>query len=134
MSGIPPVIRHMLLCEDVSPNRVNPRKLNVFGLLSTLRSSGDPPLYPVVAQFCVYLLMAGGRGEGFLRIVISFAETAEVIYMGQEHPIAFEADPLKVHAASVRVSRCEFPFSGLYWVELWYNGEVLCTEPLQVGE
>ena len=38
MGGIVPSVRHMILCESAHRNPDNPKKVDVHGLLSTIRS------------------------------------------------------------------------------------------------
>jgi hypothetical protein len=43
MNTVDPVVRHMLLCDDVQRDPGDPRKVNVFGLVSTVRAVAEAP-------------------------------------------------------------------------------------------
>src|SRR5687768_10023082 len=97
----------MILCEDVRPRPGNARKLDVFGLLTNVRSnSGD---FPAALMFSVYLVLTAGRGRGVGRIRVRSAETDERIYDGDDHTLQFSSDPLKLLGVSIRVARCLIP-------------------------
>jgi hypothetical protein len=127
-----PFVRHMLICDDVRSRPDNVRKVDVYGLLSTVRPGQQA--FPVQLTFCVYVAMTGGRGTGTVQVVVADAETGEANFTGAAHPITFDPDPLKVLGAIFRIRRCPFPHPGLYWVEFRYNGETLARQPLQVRE
>jgi hypothetical protein len=120
----------MLLCDDARPAQPNSRKVTVYGLTSTIHVGAGP--FPVSYGFSVYLQLTEGRGQGVGRILVIHSESGEVCHEGQEHRLTFTADPLEVHAAVFRIACCEFPSRGLYWVEFWYDEELLAREPLLV--
>jgi hypothetical protein len=131
MSKVLPFVRHMILCEDVQPTPSNPLKVNLFGLADTFRVASTGT-FPVKVSFCVYVLMTEGRGAGQGRVVVSYADTDEMIFVGHTLPIQFGTDPLEVRAAVIRIKSCSFPKAGLYTVEFRYNGISIAEEPLLV--
>ena len=67
--SVVPVVRYMILCDDWGPDPANPRRLNIYGLLSNIHALDDPP-YPLLYRgFCVLLLLTGGRGTGDAQII-----------------------------------------------------------------
>lgn len=68
-----PFIRHMLLCEAVRPRPADPRKVDVLGLLSSVRVADGA--FPTAVSFSVYLATTGGRGSGEARIVVVDADS-----------------------------------------------------------
>jgi hypothetical protein len=118
----------MLLCEHVGTAPDNPRKVSIFGLLSTINAAQ----FPAHVGFCVYLVLTEGRGAGFGQVVISDGTTSEEIYRGELHRLKFDGDPLKVYAYSFRVVECHFPDAGPYWVEFEYEGVPISREILLV--
>ena|SRR2546421_10080877 len=134
MDSAAPFVRHMLLCEDVRASASRPRKVNVYGLLSAIRPTGDAAEYPIRHSFCVYLALTEGRGAGEGRIAVVSADTELEIYLGQSHTLTFGPDPLKVLGAVFRIASCSFARPGLYWVEFRYNGSTIARQPLLVGE
>lgn len=112
-----PVVRHMLLCEDVRTSRDNPSQVDVFGLVSAIRSLADPPFplrYPVL---CVYLQVTEGRGTGEGKIVAVHADSDHVAFATEAYHISFGPDPLAVMRIIFRVRNCIFASPGLYWIE-----------------
>lgn len=45
MTGVLPVVRHMIVCEDVLADAANPHRITIVGLISSIRSLDYPP-YP----------------------------------------------------------------------------------------
>jgi hypothetical protein len=125
-----PFIRHMLLCDDARRRPGEPGKIDVYGLLNTVRAEGAA--FPVHLTFCVYLAMTGGRGTGKGRIVVTEADGETRVYEGTVHEITFDPDPLKVLGAIFRIPSCPFPRAGLFWVEFRYNDTMLARQPLLV--
>ena len=131
--GVPlPYVRHMLLCDDARPSRTNPRKVDVFGLLSTIRVERNASDFPVGCSLAVYVVLTEGRGRGAARLAIRAAESGDVCYAGVSHPIVFGGDPLRAYSYLFRITHCEFPSPGLYWVEFRFNEVTLSREPLLV--
>ncbi len=131
MAAIDPVVRHMLLCDDVRPDPDNPHRLDVFGLASTLRVLAGA--FPFVhAELCVLMMMTEVRAEGWGSIVVVDAESALAIFSGSDHRILPASSPLDLVAAVFRIRNCRFPAPGLYEVQFRYNGKVLAQQPLFV--
>jgi hypothetical protein len=84
MSQIPPIVRHMLLCDDVQRHPANPRKVNVYGLIHSLRSTAEAS-FPLSCTFSIYLAVTGGRGTGEYRIAITRADTEEVTCLNRDN-------------------------------------------------
>lgn len=116
-TSLEPVVRLMLLCDRVLPDPSNPGKLNVFGVVSTIVVNADA-VFPVHhPELTVFVLLAGGRGEGEGRIVVVQADTDAPAFSSIAHALSFGADPLALHGRSFRILDCFFPAAGLYWVE-----------------
>jgi hypothetical protein len=78
MAIIDPVVRHMIVCEDVVIDPNDPRRVTFEGLQSTINAP-DPSAFPLmVAKLSVYLKIAGGRGAGTVRLVVLEESTAEL--------------------------------------------------------
>jgi hypothetical protein len=133
MNVILPHVRHFLLCNDARRHPRNPHKVDVHGLVSTIRFARDQE-FPCQLSLCVDAVMTGGHGTGEGRIGIVDADAAEETYTG--HPFRIHADPnpLKAQGLIVRLASCSFPKPGLYWVELRYNDYVIAQEPLVVEQ
>lgn len=126
MATIAPSVRLMVLCDDVQPSRGNPRKVNVFGVLHRIVAKQ----FPARHMFTVYLTATGGRGTGLANIVVIEADSLDPVHTGDVNVIDFEVDPLQVHAFAIRIPLCEFPRSGLSWVQFQFDGVPLMSQPL----
>src|SRR4051812_1776163 len=120
MDGIDPVVRLMLLCDEVRTDPGMAHKVNVFGLVSSLLSRQEPPFPLVHPQLCVLLQVSGGRGEGDGRIVVRHADADRVAFTSAGHRLSFGPDPLAVVGIVFRIRDGTFAEAGLYWVEFWY--------------
>lgn len=129
MAGIDPVVRHMLLCDDVRADPVNPHRLDVFGLATTLHAESFPAL---VSELCVLLMLTEVRGPGLGRVVVVDAEAQLAIFTGADHPIQPRSNPLDVTGIVFRIRNCPFTKPGLYEVQFRYNEKVLAQQPLLV--
>jgi hypothetical protein len=125
-----PIVWYMILCDDWGFAPGSPQRINIYGLLSSIRSGAQPP-YPLrVGQLCVYLSLTGGRGSGDVEVVCASADTGQVIFATPRHRVTFPADPLAVVGVSFRICDSLFPFPGLYSVQFWYNGTKVEERPL----
>jgi hypothetical protein len=79
-ASIDPVVRLMVVCDDVAPNTDNPNKTDLRGVLSTLTVDPDESFPAVLEQMCVFLIMTSGRGTGRGQIVVVAAETDAPVF------------------------------------------------------
>jgi hypothetical protein len=112
----------MLVCDDVQTDPANPHKVNVFGLIGTIRSVADPPFPLCHPQLCVYLVLTGGRGTGETTVAVVQADSDRLVFASLPHTLSFGTDPLAVRGLVFRILNGVFPEAGLYWVEFRYNG------------
>ena len=120
-----PVVRYMIVCDDYEIDPVRAHSLNVYGVISTIRSQEDPP-YPLVhRELCVLLMLSEcrGSGEGYIRCVSE--ESGEEIHRTATYRIQFGSDPLELFGVPFRLHGCKFPAAGLYAIEFWYNDRKL---------
>jgi hypothetical protein len=127
-----PIVRYMILCQNWTTDPENPRSINVFGLLSTIRSVETPPYPLVIPGMCVVLVLTEGRGAGTGQVRCVFEEFDETVFVTPVHPVQFGPDPLDVVGVAFRVGRCRFPRPGLYSIQFWYNGRKLEDRPLRL--
>jgi hypothetical protein len=129
MADIDPVVRHMLVCEDVQASADSPEKINVLGLVHTIRSREDPPFPLLHPGLCVYLQLTC-RGSGEARIVAVHGDTDRPIFATPSHMLHFGTDPLAVLGVVFRIRGCPFPEAGLYWMQFRYKEKVIAQQPL----
>jgi len=130
MSQLLPIVRHVILCEDVVADALNPRRVSVIGILSAI-SSEDDPAYPVLyEELCIFLQLTGCRGPGDIRIDVQFADTGDVAFQNRTRTLQLPVDPLEIAVFVFRIRNCLFLQPGLYWVRVWYNNQQLAQQPL----
>ncbi len=132
MSDIPPVVRYLIVCEDVQTDPANPKRISLLGLLGTIHSLEEPPFPLLYREICVYLQVTGWRGPAEGRIEIQHADTGQVVFRTMSRNIPFSNNPLEIDALVFRIRNCHFQQPGLYWVQFWYNNQVIEQQPLML--
>jgi hypothetical protein len=128
VDGLRPIVRYLILCEDVRLDPVGSGNVTLVRLINAIRSlKGFPVRQP---QFCVYVNLSDCRGIGNIRIEIIQADTGEVVFRTRTRKVSFGNDPLEVIGVAFRIRNCEFPAAGLYWVQFWYNGHLTGQQPI----
>ena len=130
MADVLPVIRHMIVCEDIPSDSANPRRVTLVNLLSSIRSPFQPPFPFRCPKLCVYVQLSECRGVAEARLQIEQADTQTAIWRTRPQRVSFGNDPLQVFRMSFRIRGCVFPSAGLYCVQLWYNDSLIAREPL----
>ena len=87
----PPVVRHMLLCDDVIPDPSNPKKLLIVGLTSRIRPTGLPFR---LRKLTVYVELSNGRGSGQAWVDVVEANTGEIVLVRPPIRLTFGSDVL----------------------------------------
>jgi hypothetical protein len=132
MAGLLPVVRHVLVCEDLIYDPAKPRSVTLKNLFGNIRSLSHPP-YPLrYPQLCVYVQLTDCRGVGEARLRIEEADTSTLIYQTPKLKVSLGNDPLKRHGLPFRIRDLLFPAAGLYAVEFWYNDVWLGEETLRL--
>jgi hypothetical protein len=67
MSGLTPVVRYLIVCEDVLRDPRNPNRLTLVNLISTIQSLSDPPFPCRYPELCVYVQLTDCRVAGQVR-------------------------------------------------------------------
>jgi hypothetical protein len=130
MSEVHPTVRYLIVCEDVQTDPDNPRRVTLVGLISAIRSIDHPAFPFLYREICVFLLLTECRGSAEGRIEIQHADTSQVVFRSRTRTIPFGDDPLEVLGVTFRIRNCLFPEPGLYWIQFWYNEQVLAQQPL----
>ena len=132
MNGVAPVVRLMLLCDDVARRADAPTKVNIVGLVHAINVPDEAEFPIVIDQLTIYLALTGGRGPARLQIVGVYADTEEVAFQNPERSVDFGTDPLMVHGLTFRVRAITVHHPGLYLVQVRCNGLVVAHQPLLV--
>jgi len=130
MSQVHPTVRYLIVCEDIQTAVDNPRRVTLVGLINSIRPLELPPFPLLYREICVFLQLTECRGPADGRIEIQHADSGQVVFRTRTRTIPFGIDPLEVVAVSFRLRNCLFDEPGLYWVQLWYNEQMLAQQPL----
>jgi hypothetical protein len=117
----------MTVCEAIVADRQN--RVSLVHLLSTIRPAGYPARHP---QLCVFAQLTECRGAADVRVVIRDADTDRPLFGSPARRVDFPNAPLTLHGLRFRLLDNPFPRPGLYWVELWYDNDVLAQTPLEL--
>src|ERR1700722_14494105 len=120
-----PEVRYLLLCDDVRTDPNNYHRVDVLGLMSSIRSTAAPPFTVVRPVLCTLVMLAGGPGTGELMLRIVHEQTGRVIFRSSPRQVRFVGDPEAIRGAVFRVRNCTFPAAGLYWVEVIFSELVI---------
>lgn len=132
MADLFPVVRHILICEDLVYDPANPQRVTLVNLIGHIRSSSQPRFPHRRAELCVLVQLTEGRGVGEVWVAVEQADTEKRILRTPTHRVSFGPNPLAVTGVPFRIRKWIFPHPGLYYVQFWYNGKMLAWEPLIV--
>jgi hypothetical protein len=130
MSQVHPTVRYLIVCEDIQTDPDDPRRVTLVGLISAIRSLEQPPFPLLYRELCVFLQLTECRGPGEGRIEIQHADSGQVVFRTRTRTIPLGSDPLEVIGAAFRIRNCLFQEPGLYWVQFWYNEQMIAHQPL----
>jgi hypothetical protein len=130
MSEVHPVVRYLIVCEDVQIDPDNSRRVSLVGLISAIHSLEQPPFPILYRELCVFLQLTGCRGAAEGQIEIQHADSGQVVFRTQARTIPFGSDPLEIVGVTFRIRNCLFQEAGLYWVQFRYNGQVIAQQAL----
>lgn len=130
MSQVHPVVRYLIVCEDVHVDTSNPRRVSLIGLISTIRALDSPPYPFLYEELCVFVQLTECRGPAQAWIECRHADSGHIAFRTPARTVQFSNDPLEVCAVAFRIRDCSFPSRGLYWVAFCYNGTAIAEQPL----
>ena len=114
MSGVHPVVRYLIACEDVRPDPNDPQKVTLLNLITNIRSERVPPFPCRRTELCVYVVLTECSGEGEIQIRVANADGGRDIFRNRPRHVRFAGDPLDSVGAVFRIRNCNFPHAGLY--------------------
>lgn len=130
--AVNPIVRYMLLCDDWHLDPQNNRRVTIVGLISNIHAVDNPPYPLFYREFCVFLALTEGRGQGEGYISCVFEESGQTIFETRKRSITFGPDPLEVVGVPFRIRDSTFPQAGLYNVQFWYDGKMIEQRPLRM--
>lgn len=130
-----PVVRYMLLCDDVRPDQDNPTCTHIDCLMSSIVSKEEPPFPLIREQICIYLVLTEcyGQGTGQIRVAYLDAENEQPLFGSPPHRLDFAGhSPLELLGVVFRIEGGRFPKAGQYAVQFWYNEQKVEERPLRL--
>lgn len=127
-----PIVRYMLICDDVEVESLVPFRVNIWGLLSTIYVRDVSPFPARVRMLCVMLTLTEGRGRGIGKIACVHEESDETVFESPRREIYFSNDPLAIKPVLFRLTNCPFWEPGMYLLQFWYNDAKLAEQSLRV--
>jgi hypothetical protein len=114
-----PILKAFVLCDEIvdSPGGSGQKDLRGAGL-SIIQVAGT---FPAKHTFWVYIEVADQKATGNIQLALMRADSGRRLFF-RVMPIEF-SDQLHTTVVAVRVFDCTLPAAGVYFVELWYDGE-----------
>ncbi len=134
MSSVAPVVRYLIICEDVQADPANPHRITIVGLLTAIRSVEYPPFPLRYREMCVFVQLTESRGPANLYVEIIHADSGQRVVRTKTRRVAFPRDPLEVHAVVFRITDLTFSEPGLYLTRFRYNEIVIAEQPVLLRE
>ena len=125
-----PEVRYLILCDDVQADPQNLLRINVLGLITHIRATGDPPFPVRRPEFSILVILTGCQGRGELSYRIVQSDRRTVIFRSEPRTVQFAGSPEDAVGMRFRVRNCTFPAAGLYWVDLIFAGAVVARQCL----
>jgi hypothetical protein len=128
MSPVHPVVRYLVVCEDVLTDPDHPRRITLVGLISAIRSLEQPAFPILYPEICAFLQLTECRGPAEGRVEIQHADSGRVLFRTRTRTMPLASDPLEIVGVVFRIRNCLFREPGLYWVQFWYNEEMIAQQ------
>ena len=125
-----PEVLFLLLCEDVRTTALSHHRIDVLGVITSIRPVAEPAFPVRQPLFCVLAVLTGSKGTGELAIRIRHHRTDQVVFRSARRVVRFVGDPEAVLGVVFRVKNCAFPLEGLYWLELTFARSIIARQRL----
>jgi hypothetical protein len=123
-----PVLKAFVLCDDISdkPDSRDQKHLQGAGL--TRIECVDP--FPINLTFWAFVQLSDHKANGHARLAVMRADSGRRYFF--RSVTVQHKNPLQATVFCVRLYDCVFPDKGVYFVELWYDGEWLVDQRLEI--
>jgi hypothetical protein len=122
------VLKAFVLCQNIVDHPEDNTQKDLYGAGFRRIEAGHS--FPVKLSFWAYIQLSDEKEWGELRLALMRADSGRRYFfrtINVRHP-----DPVEVTATSARIYQCVFPEPGVYFVELWYDGEWILDQRLEV--
>jgi hypothetical protein len=122
------VIKAFVLCDEITNSSSDSGQKDLRGAgLTFIRASGS---FPIKHNFWVYVEITDQKSTGNIQLAIMRADSGRRFFF-RIIPVQFP-NPLQTTVVAIRVFECSFPAPGVYYVELWYDGQWTIDQRLEV--
>src|SRR5258708_39551064 len=112
-----PVLQAFVLCDEISDSASRPGQKDLRGAgLSVIHATNG---FPIKHTFWVYIELVDEKSNGSIGLELLRADSGRT-FSFRDLPVQF-SNRLETINVAVRLFNCEFPTSGVYFVELWYD-------------
>jgi hypothetical protein len=126
--AVRPTVRSLIACEAIITDPGHPTRVSLVHLIDSIRpDDGYPTRHP---QLSIFAQLTECRGAGTVWIEVREADSDRSVFRNSARRVVLPDDPLTLHGLRFRILDCPFPHPGLYWVQLWFNDEMLAQSPL----
>lgn len=129
-----PVVRNLILCEEIVNDPDFPKRVSLLRLISKIRTPSTPPFPALLSAFAAFAQLANCRGTGELWLAILAEDRGAIVYRTPPRRVNFPNNPLAVHGIAFRFHEIVVHAPGLYWVQLWFESDLLAQQPFTVTE
>jgi len=106
----PPVVRYMIVCDEVLKDERRQGKLMVVGLTTLVRWPTGETTPVRLERLVVLLILTDGHGTGMGQIVCINEETGLPVFHSAQQPIPFEGkNPSGHYGVTFTLLNCRFP-------------------------
>ncbi len=127
-----PVVRNLILCEEITNDPEFPKRVSLLRLITKIRTPSTPPFPALLSQFAAFAQLANCRGTGELQLAIHAEDQGAIVYRTPPQRVNFPNNPLAVHGIAFRFTDIVIHSPGLYWVQLWFDTDMLTQQPFTV--
>ena len=122
------IVKAFVLCDEVRDSPGSLGRKDLLGAGLTVIRATEP--FPIKRTFWAYVELTSQKPDGDAQLAIMRADSGRRYYF-RIVPVRF-ADRLQVTKIAIRVFDTSFPIAGVYYVELWYNGDWVIDQRLEV--
>lgn len=130
MSSTPlPIVRYLIVCDDVVKDPNRPKRVTIVGLISAIRVVSDPPFPLLYRELVVFSQLTEVRAAGEIRVDVVRLDDDQLLSRTRAQAVNVGNDPLAIHGLVFRIRDVVFPAPGLHAVRLWYNDQQIAEQP-----
>jgi hypothetical protein len=121
-------LKAFVLCDDITDHPASADRKNLQGAgLSRLECARPAP---VSLTFWVFVQLSNQNATGEVRLALTRADSGRRYFF---RPVTVRHDdPVRATTICIRLYDCVFPDRGVYFVEMWYDGDWVVDQRLEL--